>query len=654
MTLTMKCMFSHRTIQVALVLSACLGLVSAQRSPQQKSTVGEASVSSAGAVVPFHTYANPINVDYKFETTYSAIPYREAADPVFVLYRNEYYLFTTNGQGYWHSTDLRNWKHIVADPPAVGASTAPAVMVYKDAMYYVPANFSTKPGIVYKSIDPRVGKWEVFNPKLMVSGWDPDIFPDDDGRVYFYWGCTNSEPIRGVELDPNDRFNPIGHAVDLARSDKEEHGWERRGDYNQMESLPFNEGAWMTKHGGKYYLQYATPGTEFKSYADAVWVSDKPLGPFKPAENNPFSSKPEGYMAGAGHGSTDQDKYGNYWHFASMKLQLRGLERRLGMWPVFFDKDGEMTAYTGFGDYPMIIPEKAITGPEDLFPGWMLLSYNKPGHASSTTDAFPVANAFDENGASYWAATTGKKGEWLSVDLKNESTVYAVQITFVEHTPESTVADASGVNPFIGDGPVPNPPTGPISDLKPGTADSDFLAQFKTPAPKFPPPAADTLYHQYLLEYSNDNKTWKTSVDKRENHTDIPYEYVQLDKPVRARYLKLTNYHIPELPGGTFAIAGFRVFGLDSGPKPARVDQFTVTRQSDRRNVEVSWKESPGAMGYNIRFGTARDKLYHNYIVYSDTSRVIRSLDKTPAYYFAVDSFNESGITKGETVRAVQ
>ena len=36
----------------------------------------------------------------------------------------------------------------------------------------------------------------------------------------------------------------------------------------------------MTKHNGKYYLQYAGPGTEFKSYSDGVYVSDKPLGPF--------------------------------------------------------------------------------------------------------------------------------------------------------------------------------------------------------------------------------------------------------------------------------------------------------------------------------------------------------------------------------------
>ena len=149
------------------------------------------------------TFANPINIDYRFESVN-----REAADPVLVKYRDEYYLFATNGQGYWHSTDLLRWRHIAADPPAVGASTAPAAMVYDDAIYYLPASWTQTPGVIYRSIDPKNGKWEVFNPKLMLSGWDPDIFVDDDGRVYFYWGCTNSGPISGVELDPKNGFNP--------------------------------------------------------------------------------------------------------------------------------------------------------------------------------------------------------------------------------------------------------------------------------------------------------------------------------------------------------------------------------------------------------------------------------------------------------------
>lgn len=50
----------------------------------------------------------------------------------------------------------------------------------------------------------------------------------------------------------------------------------------------------MTAHQGKYYLQYAAPGTEWKSYADGTYVSDSPSGPFTYMENSPVSYKPTG------------------------------------------------------------------------------------------------------------------------------------------------------------------------------------------------------------------------------------------------------------------------------------------------------------------------------------------------------------------------
>lgn len=49
-------------------------------------------------------------------------------------------------------------------------------------------------------------------------------------------------------------------------------------------------------------MQFATPGTQYKSYADAVYVGKSPLGPFQKLDENPFSQKPSGYAAGAGHG----------------------------------------------------------------------------------------------------------------------------------------------------------------------------------------------------------------------------------------------------------------------------------------------------------------------------------------------------------------
>ena len=76
-----------------------------------------------------------------------------------------------------------------------------------------------------------------------------------------------------------------------------------------------------------------------------------------------------------------------------------------------------------------------------------------------------------------------------------------------------------------------------------------------------------------------------------------------------------------------------------------------MTRQEDDRVVaNLNWKPTPGATGYNIRFGTAKDKLYHTYQVLGTNSLTIRSLHGQRKYYFTIDAFNENGVTKGKKI----
>ena len=60
---------------------------------------------------PPRTYANPIDIDYRynFEQHNEGISYRSGADPVIVVQGGKYYLFETIGDGYWESTDLGSW-----------------------------------------------------------------------------------------------------------------------------------------------------------------------------------------------------------------------------------------------------------------------------------------------------------------------------------------------------------------------------------------------------------------------------------------------------------------------------------------------------------------------------------------------------------------
>jgi hypothetical protein len=155
-----------------------------------------------------------------------------------------------------------------------------------------------------------------------------------------------------------------------------------------------------------------------------------------------------------------------------------------------------------------------------------------------------------------------------------------------------------------------------------------------------------------LLEYSSDNKTWKTLADKTQSKTDVPHDYLELKTPVKARYVRLTNYRVPD---GTFALAGLRIFGNAGGKAPSVVESMNATRPAtDRCVVKLNWKKLPGATGYNIRYGTAKDKLYHTYQVLGAESLTIGSLNSLQKYYFTIDVFNENGVAKGKNIIEVK
>ncbi|HEY4324888.1 MAG TPA: family 43 glycosylhydrolase [Mucilaginibacter sp.] len=540
------------------------------------------------------TICNPVNLSYRF--CLDTPSRREAADPTMVTFKGEYYLFASKSGGYFHSKDLISWD-LIATSDLPLEDYAPAAVVMKDTLYFMASGGA--PGKIYKTGDPKSGKWQIANAAFPIGMIDPDLFVDDDGRLFFYYGCSNINPIYGVELDTK-TLNPIGKPVALFNSNKKQFGWERSGDYNDQPQNPWIEGSWMTRHNGKYYLQYAAPGTQFKSYCDGVYVSDKPLGPFAPGANNPVSYKPEGFIAGAGHSSTFQDNYGNYWHIGTMTISQKHMfERRLGLFPAFFDKDGEFHVYTGFGDFPLKVPQKKISDPSELFPGWMLLSYNKPVEISSELPGHPASYAGDEEIRTYWSAKTGDKGEWMVMDLKKLCTINAIQINYAENETK-------------------------LFGRSPG------------------------ILYRYLLEYSSDKKDWKMLADKTNNEMDVPHDYIELKTQVKARYVRLTNYHVP---GGTFAIADLRIFGNGGGSSPLNIKNVKIDRpDTDRCVVKLNWTKPAGATGFNVRYGTAKDKLYQTYQVLGTDKVTIGSLNAAERYYFTIDAFNEHGIAKGADI----
>lgn len=578
---------------------------------------------SVAAIAQPKTYCNPINIDYG----YTPIPnfsewgrHRATADPVIVNYKGDLYLFSTNQWGYWWSSDMSQWNFVSRkflrpwNTNTYDELCAPAVGIVGDTMLVFGSTYTRK-FTLWMSTNPKANEWKPLIDSFDIGGWDPAFFTDDDGRFYMYNGSSNTYPVYGVELDRK-TFQPIGTRMPMYYLQSWRYGWQRFGEHMDNTFLdPFLEGAWMTKHKGKYYFQYGAPGTEFSGYADGVVVGSKPLfdGIETFPQSDPLSMKMGGFARGAGHGSTFTDNNGDYWHVSTIMLSVKNnFERRIGIWPAGFDQDDMMWCQTAFGDYPHYLPQqKTILArppgydralmPSDYFTGWMLLNYKKPIQVSSSLGAYAAGNANDEDIKSYWSAATGNQGEWIQSDLGMLSTVHAIQINYADQ-------DVS----------------------------SSHLGKIN----------GGEQYHQYKLYYSADGKKWTLLMDKSNNRTDLPHEYVELNKAVQARYIKLENIHMPT---GKFAISGLRVFGNGNGEKPSAVKTFMVLRtEKDKRSAWIRWSPVDNAYAYNIYYGTAPDKLYNCLMVMDNTRNEywFKAMDLKKAYYFTIEAVNENGVSE--------
>ena len=601
-----------------------------------------------------NTYCNPLDLPYRYQHMNEQgrrYAFREGADPTLVLFKGTYYLFVSMSAGFFYSDDLLHW-HFHADPDLEIYDYAPDVREIDGYLYFC-ASSRSKNCPILRSADPLHEKFE--QAAAPFPFWDPDLFLDDDGRLYLYWGCTNTDPIWGVELD-RETLQPLGEKVPLIYGDPEHLGYERAGEngvvdkegsvvYKHLAPLfnaatgkiempaamlaqagmtneqltklflsvgaPYIEGAFMTKHEGKYYLQYACPGTQYNVYADGVYVGESPLGPFVRQASNPFSAVPGGFATGAGHGSTIADKYGNYWHAATMRISVNhDFERRVGLFPAGFDADGVLYCNQNFADYPHRVPAGRFD-PADWQPEWMLLSYGKRAFASSTAAGSDPARAVDENIRTWWSAADTAPGQWLAVDLGRAMDIRAVQVNLADE--------------------------GVAVEFPPESYGDDRHTRHIELEPQI---------SHYTLETSDDGAHW-TALETVAR--ECSNGYYEVENGVTARYLRVVGGALPY--GQALRVAGLRVFGQGGGAKPAAASA-RAERLGDL-DARVRWTplSELGAQGCNVRYGVAPDKLYHSHLVYGQNEVTLCTLTAGRAVYIAVDAFNENGVTPGEVFK---
>lgn len=595
------------------------------------------------------TYCNPLDLSYRYQHHNEGgkrCGVREGADPTLVLFKGRYYLFVSMSAGFWHSKDLLNWQ-FHANENLLIYDYAPDVRQIGEYLYFCASRRQENCPILCTA-DPLSDQFEVVSEPFPF--WDPNLFCDDDGRVYFYWGCTNTDPIYGVEMDPKTML-PLGEPVPLFGGREAELGYERPGDngivdkesslvYQHLKQLvnpqsgkieipaamasamgypvealqklydsvgrPYIEGAFMTKYHAKYYLQYACPGTEYNTYADGVYVADHPLGPYTLQKSNPFSSKPGGFIAGAGHGSTIEDQHGNLWHAATMRISIgHSFERRVGLFPAGFDADGTLFCNQNFADYPVRIPEGKFD-PASVKPEWMLLSYGKPVSVSSGTGG---EKAVDEDIRTWWSAEDAQPGQWLTVDLEAPQDIRAIQVNLAD---ENVCVDF--------------PP-------------ESYGDERHTRHIEIRPQVSN-----YTLEISQNGTDWTHLEDVSRECSNAYFEYPD---GTAARYVRLTGGELPY--GQPLRVSGLRIFGNGCGEKPKKATA-SAQRIGDL-DATVRWQHIPNAHGCNVRYGIAPDKLYMSWLVYHADEVTLSTLIKGQDYYICVDSFNENGITTGDVFK---
>jgi len=231
------------------------------------------------------------------------------ADPFIMLHDDRYYAYGTNaadGIEVYTSDDLKEWRK------------APKLALHKDnsygdkwfwapEVYYVNGKFymyySAEEHICVAEADSPYGPFKQEVQKPMVEGEktiDNSLFIDDDGTPYLFFDRFNDGlNIWVAELEPDlvtiktETLHPCIHV-----SQPWEEVWPR-----------VNEGAFVMKHNGVYYMTYSANSYESQFYGIGCATATDIFGEWTKYPDNPLLQKP-GNLVGVGHSSMFKDKQG--------------------------------------------------------------------------------------------------------------------------------------------------------------------------------------------------------------------------------------------------------------------------------------------------------------------------------------------------------
>ena len=126
--------------------------------------------------------------------------FRELADVSVLWHEGAWYMYPSVDMAWVSKDGGATWQHHPLNVRDLGY--APTVVKHKGKFLLMA---SESP--VYAADSP-LGPFKEIGPIKLPAGVpgqiDPMLFSDDDGRLFYYWGCTPTEGIFGVELDADD------------------------------------------------------------------------------------------------------------------------------------------------------------------------------------------------------------------------------------------------------------------------------------------------------------------------------------------------------------------------------------------------------------------------------------------------------------------
>jgi xylan 1,4-beta-xylosidase len=227
------------------------------------------------------------------------------SDPSVCRVGDDYYLVTSTfhyfpGVPVFHSKDLVNWEQIGhcihrKDQLPNGLNIFACTIRYHDGKFYmITTNNARGDGNFYVTATDPAGPWS--DPIwINLPGIDPDLFFDDDGKVY---GISSSFVLYEVDIETG-KFLSEGKQL----------WWGTGGRYA--------EGPHIYKKDGYYYLMAAEGGTE-EAYSETIARSNNIWGPYTENPANPILAHANAAgqgnpIQGVGHADMIQAHDGSWW-----------------------------------------------------------------------------------------------------------------------------------------------------------------------------------------------------------------------------------------------------------------------------------------------------------------------------------------------------